>query len=78
MKIAALLLSAVSAWRGVKEHTLIEQYLRTGKVTILDEERNGNRQWHDCGDKVVVRNFQFFVRNPEKFSKLFQNFNENL
>ena len=58
MKIGVLLLSAVSAWRGVKEHTLIEQYLRTGKVTILDEERNGNRQWHDCGDKVVVRNFE--------------------
>ena len=74
MKIGALLLSAVSAWRGVKEHTLIEQYLRTGKVTILDEERNGNRQWHDCGDKVVVRNFQFFVRNFEKSIFEFHNF----
>lgn len=52
MKLGALLLGAVSAWSGVKEHVMIEQYLRTGEVNLVDEDRsNGKRQWHDCGDK---------------------------
>lgn len=52
MKLGTVLFGAVAAWSGVKEHIMIEQYLRTGDVSLVDDDRKaGKRQWHDCGEK---------------------------
>ena len=52
MKLGTVLFGAVAAWSGVKEHIMIEQYLRTGDVSLVDDDRKaGKRQWHDCVEK---------------------------
>ena len=54
MKILSLLALGswtTEAWKGPKEHEVIAQFMETGKVTLVDDERTGGRQWHECGDK---------------------------